>query len=97
MLCAQLPNLLLPQISRVLTLELHVARLRGQLVGQTPQARFQHFVEQLCQPEQLIALLEEYPVLVRTMMTTLTHWIDTSVEVLQLRSWQANCHRCRRR
>jgi type 2 lantibiotic biosynthesis protein LanM len=83
MLCAQLPNLLLPQMSRVLTLELHVARLQGRLVGQTPQARFQCFVEQLCQPEQLIALLEEYPVLVRTVMTTLAHWVDTSVEVLQ--------------
>ena len=77
-----LANLLLFQISRTLTLELHVARLEGKLRGATPEDRFQQFTESLRDPENLQRLLEEYPSLARLLLTTLEHWLQFSLEFL---------------
>jgi type 2 lantibiotic biosynthesis protein LanM len=70
--------------SRVLILELNVARLMEQLSGDTPQERFHHFsTVRLREPEVRSALLEEYPVLARLMTTTLERWRVTSLELLE--------------
>jgi type 2 lantibiotic biosynthesis protein LanM len=71
------------QASRVLILELNVARMMDQLSGSTPQERFLHFsTVRLQQPAVRAALLEEYPVLARLMATTLERWQETSLELL---------------
>jgi type 2 lantibiotic biosynthesis protein LanM len=70
--------------SRVLILELNVARMMEQLSGDTPQARFHHFsTVRLRDPRVRAALLEEYPVLARLMVTALERWRRTSLELLE--------------
>ncbi len=69
--------------SRVLILELNVARMMGQLSGTTPQERFQHFsTVRLREPEVRAAILKEYPVLARLMATVLERWWEVSLEFL---------------
>ncbi|MBN9683450.1 MULTISPECIES: type 2 lanthipeptide synthetase LanM family protein [unclassified Corallococcus] len=74
---------LMQTATRSLVLELNVARLRGELQGETPQARFEHFaLHHLETPGRLAAFLEEYPVLARLLVTSLERWIQTSLELL---------------
>ncbi len=74
---------LIQAATRSLVLELNVARLRGELVGETPQARFEHFaLHALEAPGRLTAFLEEYPVLARLLVTHLERWLHTSLELL---------------
>jgi len=69
--------------TRVLILELNVARMMERLPGNTPQERFHHFSTVLLQePHARAALLEEYPVLARLMVTALERWQDSSLEML---------------
>jgi type 2 lantibiotic biosynthesis protein LanM len=79
LLFASLPEQLLSMMGRTLVLELHVAKLRGQLQGDTPQARFQSYLERLCQPGVAAALLEEYPVLARQLVQCVHQWQATSL------------------
>jgi lantibiotic modifying enzyme len=69
-------------MSRTLVLELHVARLEGLLDGVTAQERFHSFVERLPQPDVALALLQEYPVLARQLVVSISHWVDFSIEFL---------------
>jgi type 2 lantibiotic biosynthesis protein LanM len=70
--------------SRVLILELNVARMMDQLVGATPQERFHHFsTVRLRMPEVRAAILKEYPVLARLMATALERWSETNLELLR--------------
>ncbi|MHA7632969.1 type 2 lanthipeptide synthetase LanM family protein [Corallococcus sp. M7] len=74
---------LMQTATRSLVLELNVARLRGELRGETPQARFEHFaLHHLEAPGRLAAFLEEYPVLARLLVTSLERWIQTGLELL---------------
>jgi type 2 lantibiotic biosynthesis protein LanM len=82
LLLVNLPDPLLLRLSRTLVLELHVARLRGLLAGDTPQQRFQSFVEYLADPENALAILSEYPVLMRQLVLCINHWADVSLEFL---------------
>ena len=77
-----LPSLVMI-LSRMLALELNVARLEGKLSGETPQERFQSFARRLSQPEVALTLLEEYPVLARQVMTVLDRWVTVSGEFLR--------------
>ncbi|ADO68035.1 type 2 lanthipeptide synthetase LanM family protein [Stigmatella aurantiaca] len=78
-LAAQLHEL----ASRVLILELNVARLMDRLQGSTPQERFHHFsTGVLGAADTRAALLEEYPVLARLMATLLERWLETGLEFL---------------
>lgn len=76
-----LPELLVPVIGRTLVLELHICRLRGQLEGGTPSARFRNFSERLLQPDQAVAILREYPVLARLIAEVLARWVNVSSEL----------------
>ena len=70
--------------SRVLILELNVARMMERLQGNTPQERFHHFSTVLLrEPGARAALLEEYPVLARLMVTALERWQESSLELLE--------------
>ncbi|HET8840546.1 MAG TPA: type 2 lanthipeptide synthetase LanM family protein, partial [Ktedonobacteraceae bacterium] len=80
---AQLHELLLSQISRTLVLEMHTAKLRGQLQGETPHARFESYIRRLSQPGVLYELLSEYCVLARQLVLTIERWLDVSLELLR--------------
>jgi type 2 lantibiotic biosynthesis protein LanM len=70
-------------LNRTLILELNVARVRGALQGETPEARFQSFAESLRQKEVVIRLLQEYPVLARQLTLHITHWLNFAREFLE--------------
>lgn len=80
-------------ISRTMTLELHVARLRGVLQGETAEERFQYFVHHMAHKEVLFPVLEEYPVLARLAMTIIDHWVAFGSEFLGhlCADWQQIC------
>ncbi|MBW4564991.1 MAG: type 2 lantipeptide synthetase LanM family protein [Mojavia pulchra JT2-VF2] len=83
LLFANLPEQLLRVLSRTMVLELNVARLRGLLQGDTSQERFQSFLQRLRQPEIVISLLQEYPVLARQLLISINRWVSFSLEFLQ--------------
>lgn len=70
-------------LNRTLVLELNVARVQGQLAGETPEQRFESFIARLGQPEAVSALWEEYPVLARQIVVALDQWVVTSLEFLE--------------
>jgi type 2 lantibiotic biosynthesis protein LanM len=72
-----------PLIARTLVLELHVARLREELAGETPEARYRSFVGRLRRPEVAAALLDEYPVLARLAVETAGDWVEAGAEVVE--------------
>jgi type 2 lantibiotic biosynthesis protein LanM len=78
-------------VSRTLVLELHVARLQELLQGETPEERFQSFVQRLRQPEVALALLQEYPVLARQVVRCIENWLQFSLEFLRhlCADWEA--------
>ena len=80
-------------LSRTMVLELNVARLQGLLQGDTPQDRFQSFLQRLRQREIAINLLQEYPVLARQLVISINHWVNFSLEFLQhlCNDWHAIC------
>jgi type 2 lantibiotic biosynthesis protein LanM len=92
-LVAALSRRLLSKASRTLALELKVAGVLGQLAGQTPQERFQRFLQRLSQREALLALFEEYSVLARQLVLTCEHWVTSSLEVLRrlCADWEEIC------
>src|ERR1051326_9175071 len=81
-LLASLSRRLLGQTSRVFALELKVAGALWRLVGTTPEARFEYFVHHLSQPDSLLPLLEEHPVLARQLAPTIDQWVAASLEFL---------------
>jgi type 2 lantibiotic biosynthesis protein LanM len=71
-----------PQIERMLTrtlvLELNLARADGRLPGDTPQARFASFIEQLGDPATRRRVFATYPVLARQVATSVRSWEDAA-------------------
>lgn len=80
-------------VSRTLALELNVARLRGQLEGDTPEARFQSFLTCLSDRKFSLAVFDEYPGLARQLFLTVERWADTSLEFFERLSidWEMIC------
>lgn len=85
-----LSELILPKVSRTLALEMHVAKLRGLLQGETPQARFESYIQRLSQPEVQRKLLEEYCVLARQLVLSVERWTNVSLELVRrlAEDWQ---------
>lgn len=71
---------LLSVLNRTVVLELNVARLQGLLDGDTPEERFASFGERIRQPEHALALLREYPVLARLLVTHADNWLNFALE-----------------
>ncbi|GAB4239060.1 MAG: type 2 lanthipeptide synthetase LanM family protein [Stanieria sp.] len=82
-LFTNLPGKLLGICSRTLVLELQVASLQGILQGDTTQERFLSFLKHLRQPENIINLLQEYPILARQLTICIEQWVIFSREFLQ--------------
>lgn len=78
-LAGRLGELLMP----TLVLELHVARLEGRLDGETPEARFQSFLDQLRPRDAALALLREYPVLARLVSACAADWVRFGLAFLE--------------
>ena len=74
---------LLGRLNRTLILELNVARLQGLLNGETPEQRFESFIGRLHERENALAILEEYSVLSRQIITFIDHWVTSSLEFLR--------------
>ncbi len=77
--------------SRTMALELNVARLQDVLVGNTPEERFQSFVDRLARRDIALAILHEYPVLGRLLSNCLGNWVNSSLEFLSrlTADWEA--------
>src|SRR5216684_255496 len=78
-----------PMLSRAMVLELNAARLRGQLRGDTSEARFQSFLENLGDESVSLAILREYPVLARQLLVSVDFSVRYSLEFLShlCRDW----------
>lgn len=74
---------LLDLVAPTLALELQVARLSDVLQGQTPEERFDCFIELLRQPEQRDRLMREYCVLTRLVHTVLQNRVDFGLQFLE--------------
>ena len=81
-LAANLAEPLLTMMTRVMVLELNVARLEGRLAGDNSRARFQSFLASLRSPEVADHLLAEYPVLLEQVVNRLDQWARFSLEFL---------------
>src|SRR5215471_13346773 len=82
-LAANLAAPLMMMASRVLILELNVARLEGRLSGDTPQARFLSFGELLSDAAVSGQLLHEYSELRDQVANCLEKWTGFSLEFLE--------------
>jgi len=67
-------------LERTLVLELNVARLRGELEGDTPQARFRTFLLSLRARKRALTLLSEYPVLARQLVRAVENGVAFHLE-----------------
>jgi type 2 lantibiotic biosynthesis protein LanM len=83
LLAANLPPALLLQMSRTMVAELQIARHEGRLSGDTAEARFQSFLENLREPAQALGVLRQYPVLARALVETVDRWVGVSLELLE--------------
>jgi type 2 lantibiotic biosynthesis protein LanM len=82
MVLADLARRLGEMLSRCVILELHVARLRDALNGETPTERFTNFIHTLRQPEPFTAFLREYPVLARQLLACVDNAVTFALEFL---------------
>ena len=73
-LLPQLTGLVLNMISKTMVLELHVAKLRGQLPGETPHERFNQFVCQFENRRRSFEMFKEYPVLGQQLVNAVENW-----------------------
>jgi len=80
-------------LGRTMTLELNVARLRKVLSGDTPEKRFESFLELIQRHDVAIALLREYPVMARQLVLAANNWLNVSLEFLDrlCTDWPAVC------
>lgn len=78
-----LPTQFLWMVRRTLILELYLSRLQNNLVGETPEARFDSFVASLRDPSGAFEFLSTYPVLGRNLATRLEQWLEVGVELAQ--------------
>lgn len=70
------------QLNRTLALEVNLARLKGQLAGESGEERFQNFICQLTRPVLFESFLNEYPVLIRALQVTVEYWTNNTLELL---------------
>ncbi|HEY4036916.1 MAG TPA: type 2 lanthipeptide synthetase LanM, partial [Ktedonobacteraceae bacterium] len=84
---------LLPGLLKTYVLELNVARVEGLLQGETPQERFENFLQRLSQPESILLLLQEYSALARRLVEALENWVICELELLErlCTDWEEIC------
>jgi type 2 lantibiotic biosynthesis protein LanM len=70
------------KLTRVMLLELNVARLMGRLSGETTTDRFASFIRLLGDRDFALGLLEEYPVLARLAVENVDRWVAFQLDFL---------------
>ena len=88
-----LPDDLLTWPLATLVLELHVARLRGELTHEDAKGRFAQFAESLAEDARVLSILEEYPVLARQLVEGADGFCRVIFELLKRLSedWSEIC------
>lgn len=78
-------------LNRTLVLELHLARHRGLLRGESSESRYQSFLERLRESDAARAIFRDYPVLARQVLRAATQWTDSMLEFVERLSadWSA--------
>lgn len=79
----QLTRRIFNMISKTMVLELHIAKFRDELEGNTPEERFQNFVQQFENRRRSYEFLMEYPVLAHQLVVTVNHWKNFTLEFLE--------------
>ncbi|WP_369902159.1 type 2 lanthipeptide synthetase LanM family protein [Bacillus manliponensis] len=75
---------LLNMITKTLTLELHIAKLRGQLKGETARERFLSFIQQfITENSDVLSILADYPVLARLLTEVTEFHVHYHQEILE--------------
>ena len=82
MLLQHMAEQIVPKLAKTMVLELNVARVQGQLQGETPEARFACFIQQLSTRQGMQTLLKEYVVLARILVETFDRWVVYELELL---------------
>ena len=77
-----LRNRLYDALSKTVVLELAVARQCNVLAGKSPQERFRFFCNCLSEPNFAKALLEQYPFLIRRIVTITSNWRCATLDLL---------------
>jgi type 2 lantibiotic biosynthesis protein LanM len=83
LLCGLWRMPLLQMVSRTMALELHVAGLRGMLQGDTPEDRFNHFLQCVRDRETALRIFQEYPVLARQVQRSIDFGVTRGLEFIQ--------------
>lgn len=88
-ICTRVANIVI----RTLVLELNVARVRGELRGESPEGRFDDFVLQGTRKSFVRKLVKEYPCLGRNLVETLATVNETNLEFFEniANDWSAIC------
>ena len=76
-------SIIMPIIMRTIILEMNVARMQGILAGDTKEARYLNYIEQLKSPDVAINILQEYAPMARSIWEIGNEWVNNSVRVLQ--------------
>jgi type 2 lantibiotic biosynthesis protein LanM len=76
-------SVLVGRAMKVIVLELNVARVQGILVGASPQERCAHFAELVRAGPLRQQILEEYPVLARSLVTGADYAVQAATEFLR--------------
>src|SRR5690606_16178740 len=86
-----LPAEMLALLDRTLVLEMHVARMQDQLLGDTPEQRFSSWIERLHDPAVVLAIFAEYPVLARSLVVCVDQWVAYGLEFFRhlIADWHA--------
>ncbi|HMK86592.1 MAG TPA: type 2 lanthipeptide synthetase LanM family protein [Steroidobacteraceae bacterium] len=74
---------IVPILARAAILELNIARLEGRLVGETPEARFDDFVESMSHADTALRFFADYPLLARLLVECVNRWCRVSAEFLR--------------
>jgi len=81
-LTSHLPDHFSTMLHRTLLVEMHILKLEEALAGDTPEARFDDFLEKLRSKRYALEILERFPVLARQVVLRLEQWLNASVELL---------------
>lgn len=79
-LFGNLPSQLIRILAPTLVLELNVARLQGDLTGDTPEERFASFLRLLRGSNAAVAILQNYPTLAHQLIIQINNWVDFSLQ-----------------
>jgi len=81
-LLPHVPALVDAPLTRTIALEVHVARTRGLLAGDSPEERFDFFIDAVSDPDVLPAFWERHPVLARHASVLVASYVEACAAAL---------------